>query len=52
MVEAYVMGNLTDAEVAAFDEHLLVCGDCRAAVIEADEYVRAMREAAKQLRNH
>jgi anti-sigma factor RsiW len=44
------MGTLPDADTVAFEEHLLICAACRAAVEAADVYVRAMREAASELR--
>lgn len=47
VAEAYIMGTLADADAVAFDEHLLVCGPCIAAVEAAD--VRAMRDAAREL---
>ncbi len=49
LAEAYVMGDLPDAEAAIFSEHLLTCAKCRAAVEQADVYVRAMRDAASEL---
>ena len=50
VTEAYVMDNLPTADVAAFEEHLLLCAGCRAAVEDADKYVKAMRQAARRLR--
>ena len=44
------MGTLADDDAAAFEEHLLVCGRCMASVEAAEEYVRAMRGAARELR--
>ena len=44
------MDNLPTADVAAFEEHLLICAGCRAAVEDADKYVKAMRQAARRLR--
>lgn len=44
------MRTLADADAAAFEEHLLVCGRCMAAVDATDGYVRAMRDAARELR--
>lgn len=51
VAERYVMESLPDADAAVFEEHLLTCGACQAAVEEADVYVRAMQAAAEQLRN-
>ena len=50
VTQAYVMDNLPIADVAAFEEHLLVCAGCRAAVEHADKYVKAMRQATRRLR--
>ncbi len=44
------MGTLPEADAAAFEEHLLVCARCMAAVAEAQEYVLAMESAARKLR--
>ena len=50
MAEAYVMETLAEPAVSAFEEHLLVCSDCRTAVDKADGFARAMAEAARQVR--
>ena len=50
VAESYVMETLDVADAAAFDKHLLVCDECWLAVEVTDRYVRAMREAAEQLR--
>jgi hypothetical protein len=50
VAEAYVMETLDAADAAAFDEHLLVCDECLVIVEATYDYVRAMREAAEQLR--
>ena len=50
IAEAYVMNTLARAEAAVFEEHLLVCSRCRAAVEDAEHYVRAMKIAAQRLR--
>jgi anti-sigma factor RsiW len=48
--EAYAMGKIADADAAVFEEHLLTCAECRAAVEQADDYVRAIRAAAVEIR--
>ena len=48
--EAYVMNRLDPADAAIFEEHLLICGRCIAAVEEANQYGRAMKVAAQRLR--
>ena len=50
VAEAYVMNTLARADAAVFEEHLLVCSRCRAAVEDAEHYVRAMKIAAQRLR--
>ncbi len=50
VAEAYAMDSLPEADAEAFNEHLLICSRCRDAVERADEYVRAMRAAARQVR--
>ena len=47
----YVMGSLPEAEAAVFEEHLLVCGRCLAMAEATEEYVCAMRSAARELRS-
>lgn len=49
--EVYVMGSLPEAEAAVFEEHLLVCGRCLAMAEATEEYVCAMRSAARELRS-
>jgi hypothetical protein len=48
--EAYVMNTLGRADAVVFEEHLLVCSRCRAAVEDAEHYVRAVKIAAQRLR--
>jgi anti-sigma factor RsiW len=50
-VERYSLGELSDAESALFDEHLLICDSCRVAVEASDAYVQAMRAAAGKIRS-
>ncbi|MEO8128367.1 MAG: hypothetical protein ABI822_14805 [Bryobacteraceae bacterium] len=44
-LEAYTMGSLTEAQTGALDEHLLVCGDCRALCLEMEQENERIREA-------
>ncbi len=48
--ERYSMGDLRPDESERWEDHLLVCGACRARVEESDFYVAAMRKAATRLR--
>ena len=50
VAEDNVMDTLDAADLQVFEEHLLICEQCRAAVEAADTFVRAMRGAAKVLR--
>jgi hypothetical protein len=50
IAEAYVMSTLARPDAAVFEEHLLVCSRCRAAVEDVEHYVRAMKIAAQRLR--
>jgi hypothetical protein len=38
--EAYAFGTLVGTDVVTYEEHLLTCEQCRAAVDAADQYVR------------
>ena len=49
-LEAFSMGKLPESELAACEEHLLICESCRQRVEENDIYVRSMRDAAARLR--
>jgi hypothetical protein len=44
------MDTLDAADTSAFDEHLLVCDECLAFVEVTEQYLRAMRSAAEQVR--
>jgi len=48
-LEAYSQGTLSEAEVASFEEHLLVCPHCQDRLAETDAFIRAMQEAARGL---
>jgi len=49
-IEAYSLGDLSDLEAAPFDEHLLICDLCRTKVEASDDYIAAMRGAARLIR--
>lgn len=42
--ERYLLGELTDEEQRAFEEHLLTCGDCAQQVVDLSEQVEHSRE--------
>ena len=46
-IESYAMGKLAESELALVEEHLLICGGCQEQVEKTDEFVRAVRKAAK-----
>jgi hypothetical protein len=49
-IEKYSAGGASDDETARWDEHLLVCGECRRLVSGQDNFRTAMRSAARGLR--
>jgi anti-sigma factor RsiW len=44
-LELYALDRMAEVDAAPVEEHLLVCEECRARLVEWDEYVRAMRAA-------
>jgi len=46
-LEEYLLGRLAGAQLAGVEEHLLLCGDCRALCIQVEEKIKAIREALK-----
>ena len=48
--ERYLMGNCRE-DTAALEEHLLVCGRCRARIWNTDVFLASMSEAAAVLRD-
>jgi hypothetical protein len=44
------MNTLARADAATFEEHLMMCSRCKAAVEDTDHYVRAMKIATQRLR--
>ncbi len=47
IAEAYVMATLHGEDAAAFEQHLLICSGCRAAVEKAEEHARAAKAASR-----
>ena len=43
-------GHLSPEEAQAFEDHYLTCAACAAALEETEQYVVAMKRAAKRLR--
>jgi hypothetical protein len=48
--EKYSLGQLSSKRTAEIENHLLLCDLCRKAVVDADEYIAAMRHAAAKTR--
>jgi hypothetical protein len=48
-LEKYLLNHTTGFEMAAIEEHLLVCGSCQTALEDAEAVVLAMRSACRQL---
>ena len=48
-LESYSMHALSPEASARVEEHLLICETCRQRLVEADEYVAAMKDAASDL---
>ena len=40
VLEEYVFGRLSEPKTALLEEHILICGRCRTALAEVDEYIR------------
>ena len=50
-LELYVMGRLSEPEAEVVEEHLLVCHQCQDLLEETEEFVKAIRVAARELEN-
>lgn len=48
-LEQYAMRTLPESEATTLEEHLLVCPACQDRLKATDEYIAAMRAAAKKL---
>ena len=49
-IEKYSMATASEEETARVEEHLLICETCQRRLARADDYIRAMQTAARQLR--
>ncbi len=49
ILERYALGRVGALEIEPIEEHLLVCPQCQERLSEADQYVLAMRDAARVL---
>ncbi len=51
ILERYALGRVGASDLEPIEEHLLVCPQCQERLSEADQYVLAMRDAARLLLN-
>jgi hypothetical protein len=49
--ESYAMGILSEEQSAPMEEHLLICPACQDVLAELDEYLEAIRIAARRCRS-
>jgi len=49
-IEQYALGILPGADIASFEQHVLICEDCQNRVAAMDADVQAMQAAAKTFR--
>jgi hypothetical protein len=50
IAEAYLMGTLTNEQMAAFEDHYVVCNSCATVLETTATYVDGICTAAKKLR--
>jgi anti-sigma factor RsiW len=48
-LEMYSMGRLSETETEHVEEHLLICSVCQDRLTETDQFVQAIRSAAREL---
>jgi predicted anti-sigma-YlaC factor YlaD len=46
-LELYAMRTLPESACATLEEHLLICSECRGCLQTTEQYVAAMKAAAK-----
>ena len=44
-LDQYALKRLTEAEVAALEEHLLICPECQDRLQHTDDFIEALRTA-------
>lgn len=49
--ESYAMGMLSEEQSAPVEEHLFICPVCQDVLAELDQYLEAMRTAARRCRS-
>lgn len=45
VIESYVFGRLRAEDAEVFEQHLLICNDCRCALARLDRFIRALKGA-------
>lgn len=45
-LEEYAFKRLSEADTEVLEEHVLVCPDCQASLVEVDDYILLMKQAA------
>ena len=48
-LEMYSMGRLSETEIDNVEDHLLICPVCQDRLTETDQFVHAIRSAARKL---
>ncbi len=46
IIDEFAMGMLCEEDGAFWEEHLLLCEVCQDRLVEADEYIRVVKDAA------
>lgn len=49
--DEFAMEMLCEEDCAFWEEHLLICDVCQDRLVEADEYIRVVRDAAAAIAN-
>jgi hypothetical protein len=52
VIEQYSMGTLPVFEVEPFEKHLLVCEACQDRLRDMDDFLAALRAAARKIARH
>ena len=46
--EEYLFGRLLPADRTAYEEHILVCEECRSAVEKTEQFIKRFRQALEE----
>lgn len=47
LAEQFVFRRLSTVDMDQYEEHLLVCGECRSALEQVEDFIRTLRQAAR-----